>query len=88
MKLSIVQAAMTYSKGEGYLGRVHFTVETHAKPYEITLFSKKGQEWEYALLFLNESGNEEQITAVEDWLEEDDEAFDQLVQASLNSLPR
>jgi predicted RNase H-like HicB family nuclease len=86
MKMTIIEAAMTYSKEDGYVGKVQFQVDTHKYPYEIALHSKKGKEWSYGLFFLNEPGAEEDIFAVEDYLEENDEAFEQLVEAARKAL--
>jgi hypothetical protein len=83
--INIVKADMQHSKEEGYIGHVEFTVEGHAYPYEITLQSKSQKDWSYALNFSQESGKEEDIVAVEELLEED-EYFDQLVEAAQNSL--
>jgi len=84
--IRIQSASMTHSKEEGYVGQVEFQVEGHKYPYEITLHSTKGKEWSYGLHFLEQSGSEEDILAVEDLLEEEDEYFDQLVEAAKNSL--
>jgi hypothetical protein len=87
MNINIIAARMTYNKDEGYLGHVGFEVEGHKHAYEITVFSKRGKEWDYALMFLNESGSEEDILAVEDVLEEDDELFERIVEAAKKELP-
>lgn len=84
--VSIMDAAMTYTKEDGYVGKVQFSVEGHTHEYEITLHSKRGTEWGYGLFFLNESGKEEQLEQVEDELEENDELFEQLVQAAKDKL--
>lgn len=86
MQVKITEATMTHSKADGYLGRVAFQVESHPKAYELTLQSKSGKDWSYALNFLAEPGSEEEIEAVEAAIEEDDELFDQLVDAAKNSL--
>ncbi|MFF2482522.1 hypothetical protein [Paenibacillus sp. NPDC058071] len=88
MKLNILEAKMTYTKESGYIGQVHFEVEGHPNAYEMTLHSRKATEWGYGLFFLHESGSEEQLLEVEDRLEEDDELFDQLVQAAQEKLVR
>jgi hypothetical protein len=86
MKLTILSSKMTYSKEDGYLGHVGFQVENHKNPYEITLHSKRGKDWDYALNFLNESGSEEDISAVEEMLAESDESFDLLVESARSEL--
>lgn len=86
--ISIIKANMEYSKAEGYLGHVQFSVEGHEHPYEITLQSMRNKDdWSYALNFLSESGKEEDIEAVEELLEED-EWFDLLVNAGLQALEK
>ncbi|MBD2871166.1 hypothetical protein IDH41_21505 [Paenibacillus sp. IB182493] len=82
MNISILDASMTYSKEDGYVGKVQFGVEGHSNEYEITLQSKKGNEWGYGLFFLHESGKEEQLLELEDLIEEDDELFDFLVETA------
>lgn len=82
MKLEILHAKMSHTPEEGYVGHVQFTVSGHEHPYEITLFSKRGHDWMYGLHFQSTSGKDEQIEQVEEWLEEDDEAFESLVAAA------
>ncbi|MDQ6421616.1 hypothetical protein RB620_19500 [Paenibacillus sp. LHD-117] len=84
--IEIIDASMTYSKEDGYVGKVQFRVENHVNEYEMTLHSKRGTEWGYGLFFLHESGKEEQLLALEDELEENDELFDLLVQAAKDKL--
>ncbi|AJY77922.1 hypothetical protein VN24_21620 [Paenibacillus beijingensis] len=83
MEITIIQASMSYSKEDGYIGTVAFTVEGHSEPYEVALQSKKGKDWAYSLLFRHGSGKEEDILALEERLEEDDELFDRLVDAAM-----
>ncbi|HZG56746.1 hypothetical protein [Paenibacillus sp.] len=83
MKFAIEGAQLRVDPEEGYVGQVRFRVEGHPKAYEITLFSEKGKAWDYGLHFADESGSEELIDAVEAFLEEDDDAFDALVEAAL-----
>jgi hypothetical protein len=85
VKVNILSTNMTHSEENGYLGHVQFEVDGHKKPYEMTLQSdRRLDKWNYALNFLNESGNEEEIEAVEKAIEEDDEFFDTLVEATLD----
>lgn len=85
MNIRIASAKMKHDPEDGYVGQVAFSVEGHPKPYEITLFSKKGKEWEYGLHFAEASGSEELIDEVEAYLEEHDEAFEALVEAALQA---
>jgi hypothetical protein len=86
LEIIIQKAKMTHSKENGYVGNVEFLVETHKAAYEITLYSKNAKEWSYGLHFLNASGSEEEIFAVEELLDENDEFFDQLVDAAKAAL--
>ncbi|SFL80119.1 hypothetical protein SAMN03159341_1107 [Paenibacillus sp. 1_12] len=85
--IQILDASMVYSKEDGHVGKVSFAVENHKQPYEIMLYSKKGKEWSYSLNFLNESGGEEDIEAVEELLE-DDEIYEELVEAAKSKLQK
>lgn len=86
MEIHILQASMNHSMEDGYIGKVEFEVSGHKQPYEIALHSKKGKEWSYGLFFLGQSGDEEQILQLEEWLEEDDETYMKLVNAAKSSL--
>jgi hypothetical protein len=86
MEINIKQASMEKTEERGYLGKVQFEVKDHKQAYEIVLHkSKKAKEWGYALNFLNTSGPNEEIDALDEFLDEDDNAFDQLVQAAINA---
>lgn len=89
MELNIENATMSYSKEDGYVGKVQFTVPGHKEPYEIVLHSKKGRDddWSYGLFFARQPGDEEEIGQVEDWLEEDDAAYFKLIDAAKTALP-
>jgi hypothetical protein len=83
MKWKLLHAELSYRPQEGYLGHVHFEVDGHKQPYELTLFSEGNlDEWDYSLHFLRESGSEKEIEFVEQAIEEDDDFFDQLVEAA------
>ena len=86
MNLKITAAQMRRDPKDGYVGQVSFTVEGHPKPYEITLFSKSGEDWEYGLHFAEASGSEQLIDEVEAYLETNDEAFDTLLDAALQAM--
>jgi hypothetical protein len=86
ININVLEVSMTHSKEDGYVGKVHFGVEGHVNKYEIALHSKKGKEWGYGLFFLHESGKEEELLALEDLLEEDDELFDFLVDTAKEKL--
>ncbi|SDT49031.1 hypothetical protein SAMN05444162_4553 [Paenibacillaceae bacterium GAS479] len=82
MKWEIIQAEMTFNKEDGYVGKVEFKVEGHKQPYEVALHSKRGRDWAYGLFFKNEAGPENEIELVEEELEENDELYDELIEAA------
>lgn len=86
MNVEIISAQMTFSKEEGFVGKVVFIYENHSKPYEINLQKLNGKDWGYSLLFSGDSGSEEDILAVEELLEETDELFDFLVATAKNTV--
>ncbi|NHN30569.1 hypothetical protein [Paenibacillus agricola] len=85
--IHILEASMTHSKEDGYVGKVSFEVANHKQPYEIMLYRKRGKEWGYSLNFLKEPGGEEEIEALEELLEENDELYNQLIEAAQSKLP-
>jgi len=86
MLLKVQGARMAHSEEDGYFGTVSFTVDGHREPYEVTLQSNSGDDWNYSLHFQDTPGTEEEITAVEEWLEVDDDAFDELLYAAEQAL--
>lgn len=84
MRFEIQRAEMSLNEDGNYVGRTIFTLENHKAPYEITFFSKKGKEWEYSLSFAGEPGSEEQFLEADELLENDDELFDDLLDAALD----
>ncbi|MEC0371393.1 hypothetical protein [Paenibacillus chibensis] len=86
MEFQIIKADMKQDEDKHYLGHVTFTLEGHKSQYEITLFSKRGKEWDYSLNFAGESGVEEEFLKADELLEEDDDLFDALVDAALDSM--
>lgn len=86
MNIEILNASMSHTEEEGYVGKVAFAVTGHTAPYEISFQRKKGKEWGYGLFFLNEPGKEEEIMWLEDKLEEEDEWFEQLLAAAKEKL--
>ena len=86
MKMTITESKVNYTEQDGYLGHVTFEIDGHPQPYEATLHSTKGRNWSYGLRFAGEPGDEKLIIAVDDWLEEDDEAFERLIDAVRSKL--
>ncbi|WP_232274198.1 hypothetical protein [Paenibacillus sp. 481] len=71
-----------------FLGKVVFQPESYQSTYEITFFSKRGRDWDYSLHFTEQSGNEEEMLALDERIEQDDEWFDTLLDAALNELEK
>lgn len=67
---------------DGLIAKVQFAVDQHKEPYEIVFYSKDGKQWGYSLHFLRESGLEAEIEALDQYIEENDEAFDLLLGAA------
>lgn len=85
MNVEIVKAELKREEDRSFIGRTVFTVEHHKLPYEITFFSKRGSEWDYSLSFAGEPGSEEQFLEVDTLLENDDDFFNQLLDAALDT---
>jgi hypothetical protein len=89
MQIEIIAAEMNHSTESGYVGYVAFQVEGHGQPYALHLRSKNTRDWDYSLLFANESGKEEHILKVEEVLDnEEDDTFDRLIEAAMRALPQ
>ncbi|WP_281885481.1 hypothetical protein [Paenibacillus sp. YYML68] len=87
MEPIITTASMTHSKEDGYIGHVVFHMPQQQTSLELTLQSAKGRDWNYSLTYANDQGKEEELFAVEERLENDDDFFDALIDAALASLP-
>jgi hypothetical protein len=87
MNLNITHAEMNKDEEGLLLGKTVFTVDGHKEAYEVTFFSKRGKEWDYSLHFHAEPGDEEQLLTVDTYLENNDDAFDALLDAALDVLP-
>lgn len=85
MNVEIIKAELKQEEDNSYIGRTVFTVEHHKFPYEITFFSKKGKEWDYSLSFAGEPGSEEQFLEIDTLLENDDDLYNQLLDAALDT---
>ncbi|MEK5397271.1 hypothetical protein CA600_04400 [Paenibacillus sp. VTT E-133280] len=84
MNLEIVSAEMSRKEDKSYVGRTIFTLENHKAPYEITFFSTRGTEWDYSLSFAGEPGSEDQFLETDALLENDDDVYNQLLDAALD----
>ncbi|TVX92880.1 hypothetical protein [Paenibacillus agilis] len=84
-EVHIVSAQMKTDAEGAYLGTVVFKLEGYQHPYELTVFSKKGKEWDYSLHYTSDSGGEEELLKLDERLEEDDDLFDTLLEAALQA---
>ncbi|MDO7904857.1 hypothetical protein Q5741_00350 [Paenibacillus sp. JX-17] len=87
MKLTIMNASMKRDDEGAYLGQTIFQAEGYQSTFEITFFSKRGKEWDYSLHFTGDSGVEEEMLAVDALVEENDDVYDELLDAAWNKLP-
>lgn len=85
MNVEIIKAEMKREEDRSFIGRTVFKLENHNSPYEITFFSKRGTEWDYSLSFAGEPGSEEQFLETDQLLENDDEVYNQLLDAALDT---
>ncbi|MCG7406439.1 hypothetical protein MH117_03345 [Paenibacillus sp. ACRRX] len=85
MSLHIEQAALKQIAENEFTGNVIFKLEGFHYPYEISFFSKNGRDWDYSLHFTSQSGDEDEYTKLDERLEQDDELFDALLDAALQS---
>lgn len=86
MKFTIVDAQMRKDEEGALVGSTVFEVEGHKAAYEITFYSKRGKEWDYSLNYAKESGIEAEFLSVDAKLEEDDDWFDELLEAAQSKL--
>jgi len=86
MEIILKNASMSKDAETGYVGKVQIEVKSHKELYEITLHSKRGKEWGYALNFLNRPGPDEEIDQLDEYLDENDEAFEQIVLAARSAI--
>lgn len=86
MENKILNARMERREDKSYMGKVEVEVAGHKEPYELTIYSKNGNTWEYSLHFLQQPGPEEEILAFEEYIENDEEAFDILVDAAWDTM--
>lgn len=86
MELTVKHAQMNKDEEGAFLGKTVFEVDGHKEPYEITFYSKKGKEWDYSLHFHDEPGDEDEMNKVDAYLEEDDDAFDALLDAAMETV--
>lgn len=86
MNVQIEQASLAQQADNEFTGNVIFRLEGYVHPYEISFFSKNGRDWDYSLHFTAQSGDEDEYLKLDELLESDDELFDQLLDAALQSM--
>ncbi|GAB6989317.1 hypothetical protein [Paenibacillus pini] len=86
MEVQIIRADMHKDEEKHYVGHTIFKLADHKSEYEITFFSKRGKDWDYSLNFAGEPGNEEEFLKTDTLVEEDDDLFDTLLDAALDTM--
>ncbi|ANY71539.1 hypothetical protein BBD41_02500 [Paenibacillus ihbetae] len=84
-QVRIERADMKRDEEDQFVGYTVFSIDGHAASYEITFLSKNGRDWDYSLNFAAEPGLEEQFLQVDERLEEEDELFDDLLDAAIDA---
>ncbi|WP_054957866.1 hypothetical protein [Paenibacillus dakarensis] len=85
LQATIERAGMQRDEEDNFVGYAVFSMEGHAAAYEITFLSKNGKDWDYSLNFAGESGLEEEFLKVDAYIEENDELFDDLLDAAIEA---
>ncbi len=85
MNIHIEQASMERNEDQRFIGKVILRVDNHKQPYELILDSKNMKSWGYALYFLRESGPEDEIDALDEYLDEHDDVFERIVQEAVDA---
>lgn len=86
MNVQIEQASLAQQADNEFIGNVIFRLEGYVHPYEISFFSKNGRDWDYSLHFTAQSGDEDEYMKLDELLESDDDLFDRLLDAALQSM--
>lgn len=86
MDFKVIQADMMQDEEKHYVGHTVFTLEGHKSRYELTFFSKRGKDWDYSLNFADEPGSEEEMLKADELLAENDDLFDALLDAALDTM--
>jgi hypothetical protein len=84
IQLTVVETAMIRKPNGEYSGYTRFQANQAATIYELSLASDDGKDWMYNLHFTANSGTDELMDEVSNWIDENDEAFDELLQAALD----
>ncbi|UPK47361.1 hypothetical protein KET34_16875 [Paenibacillus pabuli] len=87
MTIEIIRAEMRREDEKNYVGNTVFRAEGAKSVYEITFMSKNGKDWDYSLHFTEQSGDEEELLRMDELLENDDDMYNQLLDAALDAYP-
>ncbi|GGH49536.1 hypothetical protein GCM10008014_14050 [Paenibacillus silvae] len=87
MSIEIIRAAMRREDEKSFVGNTVFKTEGDKSVYEITFMSKNGKDWDYSLHFTEQSGDEDELLKMDELLENDDDLFNQLLDAALDAYP-
>ncbi|WP_440109153.1 hypothetical protein [Paenibacillus sp. QZ-Y1] len=87
MNIEIIRTEMRREGEKSFVGNTVFRVEGEKSVYEITFMSKNGKDWDYSLHFTEQSGDEEELMRMDELLENDDDMYNQLLDAALDAFP-
>ncbi|WP_397330595.1 hypothetical protein [Paenibacillus polymyxa] len=87
VNIEIISAEMRREGEKGYVGNTVYRTEGEKSVYEITFMSKNGKDWDYSLHFTEQSGDEEELLRMDELLENDDDLYNQLLDAALEAYP-
>ncbi|MEK4365570.1 hypothetical protein MKX68_24305 [Paenibacillus sp. FSL M8-0212] len=87
VNIEIISAEMRREGEKGYVGNTVYRTEGEKSVYEITFMSKNGKDWDYSLHFTEQSGDEDELLRMDELLENDDDLYNQLLDAALEAFP-
>ncbi|MHA0857224.1 hypothetical protein [Paenibacillus sp. CMAA1364] len=85
MNLQIKHTDMKRNEDDHFVGHTVFSIEGQKDTFEITFFSKRGKEWDYSLNFFKDPGSEEDLMRLDEILVEDDDLYNQLLDAAIEA---
>ncbi|WP_415841437.1 hypothetical protein [Paenibacillus xylanexedens] len=87
VNIEIISTEMRREGEKGYVGNTVYRTEGEKSVYEITFMSKNGKDWDYSLHFTEQSGDEDELLRMDELLENDDDLYNQLLDAALEAFP-
>ncbi|WP_442956182.1 hypothetical protein [Paenibacillus sp. USHLN196] len=87
VNIEIISAEMRREDEKSFVGNTVFRTEGGKSVYEITFMSKNGKDWDYSLHFTEQSGDEDELMRMDELLENDDDLYNQLLDAALEAYP-